>query len=377
VLWQTPSLGLYSNASFDELYRGIGHNNGNLAFVHAIVSHVRNPTVFLPWHSKAEALRAAADLIVIPCANQLGPHTDLGALADTLMRAELPVVAIGLGAQAKTYGAEVDVSPGTRRWVEAIASLAPSAAPNILTRGAYTRDQMLRLGLGNAQVGGCPSHFINPVRDLGARIAANWAALPLPRSIAVAAGHQAWSYMRPIEHQLIGLMMDPLHPGQYVVQSMADMVRISRNELPAIAEDTLSRIREYTVPHYSREEFVIWCRRYARSFYDVPAWMDALRQHDLAVGARYHGVALALQAERMGLTIAIDSRTRELCENTGVPWIAHQDLDGPITRQALKRTIRFDARHYDEHRRRMAGAYVAFLEANRIIPAHFLRDLAR
>ena len=40
LLWQKQSLGLYSNLGFDDLYKGVGHNNGNLAFVHAIASHV-------------------------------------------------------------------------------------------------------------------------------------------------------------------------------------------------------------------------------------------------------------------------------------------------------------------------------------------------
>ena len=33
---------------------------------------------------------------------------------------------------------------------------------------------------------------------------------------------------REIEHQLISLMMDPIAPGQYVVQSMSEMEKISR-----------------------------------------------------------------------------------------------------------------------------------------------------
>jgi len=82
VLWQTSSLGLYSNAPFDELYKGVGHNNGNLAFVHAIVSHIANPVSFLAWGASVEALRKAADVIVIPCANQLGKHTELGAMGE-------------------------------------------------------------------------------------------------------------------------------------------------------------------------------------------------------------------------------------------------------------------------------------------------------
>ena len=41
ILWESESPGLYSNAPFSRLYRSIGHNNGNLAFVYAIVNQIQ------------------------------------------------------------------------------------------------------------------------------------------------------------------------------------------------------------------------------------------------------------------------------------------------------------------------------------------------
>ena len=40
ILWQTFDSGLYSNHEFDLLYKNVGHNNGNLAFVYAIQSQI-------------------------------------------------------------------------------------------------------------------------------------------------------------------------------------------------------------------------------------------------------------------------------------------------------------------------------------------------
>jgi polysaccharide pyruvyl transferase WcaK-like protein len=104
--------------------------------------------------------------------------------------------------------------------------------------------------------------------------------------------------------------------------------------------------------------------------------MDTLRRHDLTIGSRYHGVALALQAGRMGLTVTIDSRTRELCENTGVPHVAAADLTAPLTRSSLKKMINFDPDAYDRHRSAAALRYLDFLTANRLEPAPFLRRIA-
>ncbi|WP_207483509.1 polysaccharide pyruvyl transferase family protein [Arenibaculum pallidiluteum] len=376
ILWRTPDLGLYSNAPFDELFTAIGHNNGNLAFVHAIASHVANPVKFFGWSVTAETLRENADIVVIPCANQLGRHTDYGAMAENLEKSGLPIVAIGLGAQANSYEHDIEISDGTLRWARVIAaSNGASASSNIYTRGAYTSAQLDRLGITGTLAGGCPSHFINQQPGLGRKIHAAWTARDLPRSVTVAAGHQSWTRTREIEHQLVSLMMDPLAPGQYVVQSMGEMIKASRGIFD-MEPQALKEIHAHTVPHYSVEEFKAWCRNYMRSFYDVPAWMDFLRYQDLTVGCRYHGVALALQAERMGLTITIDSRTRELCENTGVPHVDAGELTMPLTRARLRKLVSFDPDAYDRHRAESAGRYLGFLEANGIQPAAFLKRIA-
>ena len=84
ILWQTFDSGLYSNHEFDLLYKNVGHNNGNLAFVYAIQSQIDADITFAPWHAKSEYLDEISDIIVLPCANQLGPHTKLGGLGRKL-----------------------------------------------------------------------------------------------------------------------------------------------------------------------------------------------------------------------------------------------------------------------------------------------------
>lgn len=376
LLWQTRNFGLYSNSPFDDLYKGVGHNNGNLAFVYAIANQIDADITYYPWHAKPELIASNADIVVIPCANQVGAHTDLGSAAERLGRIGKPIVAIGLGAQAENQDTDVVVKDGTLSWIKMLGSSAATSKPNIATRGQYTTDQLRRLGVDNTLPFGCPSFLTNQSPGLGQKIYANWTRNPLPRAISVAGGHQAWAYTREIEHALIALMMDAAAPGQYVVQSMADMVKISRGEFETIPEDALNKIHAHTVPHYSRSEFFAWCRNYARSFYDVPAWMDSLRNHDLSVGCRYHGVALALQAERMGLTITIDSRTEELCQNTAVPYLVARDLKSIITRKTLKDAIKFDPDAYDKKRAASARIYAEFLEGNGLKPKKFIYDIA-
>ncbi|ODT61559.1 MULTISPECIES: polysaccharide pyruvyl transferase family protein [Paracoccus] len=377
LLWESPDCGMYATSDFDTLYRKIGHNNGNLAFVHAVRTQIEGEILHFPWHTQAAVLNERCDVVVIPCANQLGKHTDLGGLAKLLKGVTRPVVAIGLGAQAREFGADVELSEGTRAWLdELIENGRRHGIQNIYTRGPYTTEQIRKLTGAETQAGGCPSHFMNPNPDLGMRIATQWATNPLPRRIAVAGGHESWRDTRKIEQQLIGLMMDPQFPGCYIVQSMGAMIRISRGDFDKIEPDKLDRIHKHTVPHYTADEFRQWALNYARSYYDVTAWMDELRRHDLLIGPRFHGAQLAIQAERMACTVTIDTRTEEMCRETGVPFLRAADLTFPLTRTTLKEAIKFDGAAYDSHRAGKAARYVAFLQAAGLTPKPYLATLA-
>ena len=83
----------------DDLMSSVGGNTGNLAFRSGLSRHLVNP-VHLPWDTPVDVIRAAGDVIVLPLANQLGPHTDLGREAQKIHDIDMPVVAVGLGAQA-------------------------------------------------------------------------------------------------------------------------------------------------------------------------------------------------------------------------------------------------------------------------------------
>lgn len=376
VLWREDTLGRYGSRSFSELWEAVGGNNGNLAYVHAIRHQIMGEIGIVPWSARKEMFDPF-DILVVPCANQVGPHVDLGLLGQHWRSLGKPIVAIGLGVQANGFEEDVTVTDGTREWLGVLDSRRPSAASNIWTRGPYSAAQLARLGIPDATVGNCPTHFINEANDLGERIHRRWSALAAPRGVAVAAGYQGWDRARLIEQQLIALMQDPLHEGVYVTQSAEAMVRLSLGDFEAIPVAEFDAVRAYVAPHLTADEFVVWCRRYARSFYDVAAWMQVLGRHDLTIGPRYHGTALALQAERMGVTIAIDSRTEEMCLQTGVPFFRTQDLrDKPLTRASLKQMIQFDAVAYDRRRAERARAYIAFLEANGLRPVEALKRIA-
>ena len=157
--------------SSEYLFRKSGANTGNFAFVEALSSHLSPHVEIFPWEASPDVLRERCDIIVMACANQLGPHSNLEQLAIMFERAKLPILAIGLGAQAKELGATVELTPGTRRWLDVVAAHAPSKAPNIGVRGEFSREQVERNSVHDrAIVTGCPSNFINPDPSLAAAL---------------------------------------------------------------------------------------------------------------------------------------------------------------------------------------------------------------
>ncbi len=352
----------------------VGHNIGNLAFHYAVRVILGRQTKSLSWYAPPQEINDAGGIGVLPCANQLGPHLNYGSLAERFTALKLPLAAVGLGAQgASDYQTLCEVPAGTLNWVREIIARAPSSKPNITLRGDYTLKVLAQYGLDrHAVVLGCPSLFINPDPDLGAKIAQR-ATRPATR-IAIAAGHQKWLHLAKIEASLTRIMAAT--DGVYIVQSPLEMALLARGDSHLMSAQSLTACRDYACPELSLPEFVRWSRRYARAFFDVSAWMEYLRGFDFVVGARIHGVMLGLQAGIPSLCIAHDSRTRELCETMMVPFVMARDVSGGITRDRLHALFTFDAAAFDANRRRLGAALNDFLVQNEIDASPVLGRIA-
>jgi polysaccharide pyruvyl transferase WcaK-like protein len=104
--------------------------------------------------------------------------------------------------------------------------------------------------------------------------------------------------------------------------------------------------------------------------------MESLRSADFVVGARIHGVMLGLQAGIPGLCIAHDSRTREMCETMGVPFVMARDLMQGTSLQDLQARYVFDGTVFDKSRKHLAENLNFFLESNDIPSSSWLKKIA-
>jgi hypothetical protein len=356
----SPYIHEYYKKDTKTLFDETGGNTGNLAFEFAVASQLGGNPTHAHWGLDAKALRAKADIIVLPLANQLGKHTDLGTASDRLEAFGLPVIAVGLGAQAASEQVDITLTEGTERWLRTIARLAPSAAPNIGVRGAYTKSQIERYGLGDAcLITGCPSNFINLSDSLAERIQAGFNRRP--QIVAVNAGIPYLPKLREIEIGLAKLASDT--GGMYIVQHGIEMLNIARNDFDTMKPETLSLCNNYIMPGATRDEFVQWCRRHAVAFFDARSWMDFVRRFDFVVGTRFHGAMLAMQAGVPAACIAHDSRTHEMCVTMGVPVRHYTEVDAPISLENILDYFRFDAKTYLEKRAILLRNYAEIFRA--------------
>lgn len=355
------------------LFEMHGGNLGNVAFVNAIWSHLRSPVTPVSWHASAEELRSKADIVVIACANQLGSHTDLGRVADNLERAGLPLLALGLGAQSDSQSRDVELTPGTRRWLEVIARSRTGRSANIGVRGDYTLRQLERLGLQDSAVTvGCPSNFTNLAQDYVESVEAR-SRLPVSL-VAAAIGQPHTPQLASIERQIVELVSQT--GGTAIVQHGLLMIRLAQREFGAVEDRLLEQTRRYFRPNLTIEAFKQWCSRTLVAFGDANQWMHWLRRYDFVVGPRFHGVMLAIQAGVPAGCVAYDSRTLELCQTTGVPVRAWNDIPEPLTLDNLNLLFPFHGEAYRATRARMVQRYVAMLQDAGVEVAPGLKALA-
>lgn len=348
----------------NKLWHAVGQNTGNLAFHYGIQNLFKNSMQSISWGSSIENINAAGELAIMPCANQLGAHVDLGTFSQKLSEMTPRILSIGLGAQGSVnLDAIPDIPQGTLDWVRQIILHAKANdIPNITVRGDFTKKVMDHYGFGDNCVSlGCPSLFINPSVELGLRLEKRYKEQNF-KKIGIAAGHPAWKPLVNIERSLVKIMEE--YQGEYIVQADPNMIAMSRGDFGNIDKAFFSMFKEYVNPSFTDEQMLNWIKRYMVTFFDIPAWLEYLKRFDFVIGSRIHGVMLALQAGVPGVCIAHDSRIRELCEKSNIPWIAaHEVRDGFNINNILDR-VNFDGAAYDSNRAKLFLQQKEFMSSN-------------
>lgn len=304
----------YTYCSAASIMEATGGNTGNIAFVHGTKKLLNNKFKRITWGTSVEWARDNLDLIIISCANQLGEHVDLLTWSKKLEEFNIPVALVGIGAQSISKDINPKLPAGTLSFLNIVNQLKPNGACNIATRGNFTT-QLLK-GFGYESIpAGCPSLHISDSEDLGAEILKFQDKHELNK-VAVAAGNPWHAKSAKLEKILTDIV--DKYSGSYILQHPESMIALALGEA-AILND--KQIDGYMLAYGGKFDYIKlieWYRRNAVLFVDVANWIQFYKRFDLILGPRYHGVALAVQAGRPGTVITIDSRTEELCDQTGI-----------------------------------------------------------
>ncbi|WP_376094480.1 polysaccharide pyruvyl transferase family protein [Roseomonas sp. CCTCC AB2023176] len=348
-------------------FEATGANTGNLAFQYATFNRVLGEArLTVPFAFDPAAVKEHCRLLCIPAANFLYSGFDLGSLADRLEATGLPLLVLGLGAQAFKDVSEVKLKPGTER----LLHLFRERCTRIMVRGRHTAAVLERSAVHNFEVLGCPSNFINPDPALGESIAARWRAGP-PRRIAFAPTF--YPFNAPVERAILAAI-GPARLTDLVAQDPLGAVALARGEEDGPGGAWLTERAGFLsqMPPTERGMLV----RRLRAWFSAEAWIEAYRRSDAVIGTRIHGAALGWQAGRGALVVGYDLRTEELAETMGLPFVKASALPDAGALATLSDGVEAMAPAYDARRRDLAARLVALLGEHGVAPGAVLARLA-
>lgn len=345
-----------------------GGNTGNQIIAHALLSQIEHDEVAWEYSVDPREVGERYDMIVIAAANFLFRSFDFGGMADYIEKSNLPVAIVGLGAQSSSYDPNIELMPGTERFVKVIAE----RAVRIGVRGPFTREVLARRGVHNVTVTGCPSYYMgrSPALKLVKR---DFEAID---RIAVNASRDVVSHAFDADRMAMlvrAIYREAVERGaDFIAQSEhAEILLASGNaDERRRAGDELVRALDGVA---ERERLARWARDHVKVHFTVDGWIDAIRGYDFVFGHRFHGSMIALQHGVPACVICHDTRTEDMCHFLGMPYVNIFDLDDIDVRALYDRV---DCAALEDRYRVLYPQYMTFLRQNRLTPTAALPQLS-
>lgn len=341
-----------------DCFRATGDNTGNLLIGNGLFKQLS--------YDKLERYRFAMtpeyaeehfDQVVIAAANFLFAGFDFTLYSDFLDKIKLPVFMVGLGAQLPSSQEELQNIPaGTWRLVQ----IASERSHSIGVRGYFTAEQLLKHGIGNIQVTGCPSLYTRLESSIRIRRPENVSARTTVNGSRNVVGHSSCKEAATrVERQLLHLAMTQQLP--YVLQNEQPEMQIASGEEPAGHMPALKSLARFF--ESDPTALAAFYQRHGKVFFSVQEWFDWIKAYDFSVGTRFHGNVAALLNGVPAMVLTHDSRTKELCEFAAIPHMPVSDV-GTVDPQRLYESANFDL--FEARYNSLYREYVQFLDNNRV-----------
>lgn len=337
--------------STDELLNKVGQNTGNLLFQYAVTNLVDEEKIIIgtdiPWD--VNLVKETCRVIVIPCANFIRENFDFSGMVNFLDNVDLPLVFLGLGAQAKDYDQkEFNFHPSIIKLMDLVKNKSIVAG----LRGEFTQNLLERFGVTNTEITGCPTNFINKSPCFIEQLENKWKR---PAFSFIATGDEPWPKdltKRDAERQMIDWVYKG--HGLFLQQSVEPFIKYARQNNPyqnsAVPEHHEDSLRKTLAPNMTNEEFRGFIATKLRLYYTVDQWMEDSARMDFSIGLRLHGNMAAWQAGTPAIWVYHDSRTRELAETMALPHMSHMEFLDTNSIEEMKEKVNFNFSSYNDRR---------------------------
>jgi hypothetical protein len=323
LLGATPSISAEPSEDPMSKLAKTGGNTGNQVIAYGLLSQIAYENISWDYRIDPKEVHERFDVIVIAAANFLFPKFDFGGMADYIERVDRPVAIVGLGAQSNNYDPNIELMPGTERFVKVIAERASS----IGVRGPYTQEVLARRGVHNVTVTGCPSYYMGGPQGL------NLKTKPFEevKQISINASRDVIGHsfdkdrMKKLVLEIYRAGVD--WNGDFIAQSEQAEIRLGDRQLGAAVDGPLDEIAAFLDETVPAESARSWANEHVKVFFDVDQWINVMRDYDFVFGTRFHGCMVALQRGVPALVICHDTRTEDMCSFLGIPNISILKLD--------------------------------------------------
>ena len=343
------------NLSTDKLVSLTTKNIGNLMFRYAVSKDV-GKFVRLDTSMSGAEVREKVDLIVFPMANNINPSFNMGPTARFIENASLPIIVVGLGAQAKlgeTFSK--DLPEGSKRFL----SLISEYATEVGVRGNFTANVLEQFGVKNSTVIGCPSNFINPARNLGKKLQDRFDEIYKEGVSKVGIYSQLGgkNFEEPnldSEKKLYELVYR--ENTSYIHNFPKELIDYSRGGYET-KNRWKKKLNEYLDPDLDFSEFDKKFRRSSHAFATIESWLEYSRGIDFSLGKRVHGCLNTIQSGTPSALIVHDERTKELANIIGLPVCDSSVLERCDTLDEIVREVEFNSSLYNRKRKLLFKSY--------------------
>ncbi|WP_164985192.1 polysaccharide pyruvyl transferase family protein [Ammoniphilus sp. CFH 90114] len=358
-----PSSDPYQN------YVATGLNTGNLYIGYAVNNLFNTKKSFSIWNSLSESdveeIRASSDIIVMGASNFINQSTNFQIPAENLQKLKLPIIVLGIGAQAPSDSVkEINLTSGTRNFLHQISEHSVS----IGVRGEYTAELLNNMGIKNTTIIGCPTYYLN--RDINFTVKMSSIKniedlRPLLNYTDVKQKCDEKIFKYAFNNKI-----DVVGQTEYVEEYWMRGMDINADNLLVSSKESVKENQYKKIIGTSVETIKDYFKKHFYQFYDIDQWTEQIKEYNFLFGTRFHGNMIAVQNGIPALLVAHDSRTKELAEYCNIPFVEARNLLGDIDLVKLYSETNYSKFNF-EYSRKFRN-YVDFLKTNNVTDVDLL-----